>query len=296
MFFVIKCCILDYSVFDNLKFLKKVFGDRMNNLVMITILFLVILWIFIYIFDFKSLSFKEFKFSKGNILVLVIFCISAFSILTVTAKQDNEVLDDNKLKELKNQYFAYEDDNKLTNKVIVVGDSRMSLIEDNKDLMKPFNFIFVAKSGMMIDWLKDDALKEIKYILRNKDYHYNIVLNMGVNDLNNEDYNGDEIAKDYFKIYRDLAKEYPDVSVYLLSVNPIDDVLINQKWNNHRTTKKIKLFNNTIQKEMKKSHRNNMFYCDSYNSIHFETYDGLHYTDDTNKRIMNYIINDCVQY
>ena len=84
--------------------------------------------------------------------------------------------------------------------------------------------------------------------------------------------------------------------MYILSVNPIDDELINQKWDNNRTTEEIKLFNNTIQKELAKSNLDNLYYCDSYNAMNFETYDGLHYTEDTNKKIINYINTKCVQY
>lgn len=268
----------------------------MNIFVAGIILFLMILWIVIYMFDFKNLKFKKFKFNKANILVLIVFFISAFSILTVTAKQEDEVLKDDSLKELKNEYFSYQDNNNLYNKIIVVGDSRMSLIESNKDIMKPFNMMFVAKSGMTIEWFKDVALGRVDNILKNKDYNYHVVINMGVNDLNSDDDTLD-IANNYFKLYKKFAKEYPDVELYLLSVNPINEEKI-QKFEkkNKRTTSKVKLFNNTIQRDLKNTNLDNMHYCDSYNDMNFETKDGLHYTEDTNRKIINYIVNDCVQY
>lgn len=267
----------------------------MNIFVAGLILFLMILWIMIYMFDFKTLKFKKFKINKANILVLIIFFISAFSILTVTAKQEDIILKDDSLKELKNDFVSYQSNGNLSNKIIVVGDSRMSLIKSDKDIIKPINMIFVAKSGMQIEWLENDALSMVRGILKDKNYNYHVVVNMGVNDLNTDE-PADVIANNYFKLYRSLAKEYPDIELYLLSVNPINEEKIHEWEDTKRTTNKVKLFNNAIQNNLKNTNLENMHYCDSYNDMSFETEDGLHYTQGTNKRIINYIVNDCVQY
>ena len=47
---------------------------------------------------------------------------------------------------------------------------------------------------------------------------------------------------------------------------------------------------------MDNSELNNIYYCDSYNTLDFKTDDGLHYTRDTNKDIINYIANKCVKF
>lgn len=269
----------------------------MNNVILGLIVIFLIFLLMIYRFNFNFLIFKKLKLYRNNILAGFLIFISAFSIWTVMAKQDSEVLTDVQLIQLKNDFSTEKNNAVLDNEVVVVGDSRMSLIDDDKDMVKPANFMFVAKSGMKIAWLEDEALPEVAKILENKKFKYHIVVNMGVNDLNNEEYKGDEIAEEYFKLYSKLAKENSDSEVYILSVNPIDDEKINAKWStNNRTTNEIKLFNKTIQKELAKSNLDNMHYCDSYNSIDFETYDGLHYTEETNKKIINYINNDCVQY
>ena len=181
-------------------------------------------------------------------------------------------------------------------KLIIVGDSRMELIKKDKEINIPFNFKFVAKSGMKIAWLKDEALDEVDDIIDNNKYNYDIVVNMGVNDLNDDKYDGEDIANDYFDIYSKLAKDHPNINLYLLSVNPIDEKKINKYWANNRTTNEIKLFNKTIQARLKEENMDNMFYCDSYNNIKFNTDDGLHYTQDTNREIINYIANKCVQF
>lgn len=182
-------------------------------------------------------------------------------------------------------------------RVLVVGDSRMSLIQDDLQIKKPSILEFVAKSGMKIDWFEKDAMPQMFDFLNNPDYNYYVVVNMGVNDLNDNKYKGDDIALDYYKLYSELALSYPNIKFYVLSVNPIDEKKINEKWStNNRTTAEIKLFNKTIKEKIDEDDISNVEYCDSYNALNFGTYDGLHYTRDTNRKIINYIINDCVQY
>ena len=263
-------------------------GDKMSNLILILFLILIV-------YGFNYFIFEKFKSRKHNYFFLLLIFVSIFSFFTVGAKQKEQVTVNDDLKLLENRFVDMKEE-KLFNKVIVVGDSRMSLIVDNKDLVKPFNFMFVAKSGMKIDWLKDYALGQVKEILKNENYKYHIVVNMGVNDLNDVEYKGDDISKKYFKLYKDLAKEYPEAKIYLLSVNPIDDELINQKPYNNRTTEEILLFNKTTQDLLKRNGLDNMYYCDSYNQVNFKTDDGLHYRDETNREILDYIDNECVQY
>lgn len=183
-----------------------------------------------------------------------------------------------------------------TSKVIIVGDSRMSLIEDDEDIETPFNVEFIAKSGMKISWFEETALKEIDNTITDN-YQYHIVINMGVNDLNSDDYEGDDIAEEYFALYQELAEEYPDAKIYLLSVNPVDEDIINDNYStNKRTNEKIELYNEQIQESIEEAGLDNIYYCDSYNTLTFETNDGLHYTQDTNRQIVSYILNNCVQY
>lgn len=201
-----------------------------------------------------------------------------------------------------NIYFKVENclnktlNNLKKSKVIIVGDSRMEFIDNDKEIIKPFNFEFVAKSGMRIDWFKNTALPKVRKILKDNEFNYYIIVNMGVNDLNSN-YKGKEIAEDYFELYSKLAKGYPDVDVYIMSVNPIWEDKLN-KWEkpNKRTVKKIKLFNNTIQNELTESSLENIHYCDAYNTINFNSDDGLHYTQDTNKDIIKYIVSKCIDF
>ena len=252
---------------------KNEFIDKFknNNFKMLTIIFSFGIFVGFFVFLFVwSLNMNEFE-----------GCSTRY-VANVYAKSEN-----NMFKMI---------DNLKNSKIIIVGDSRMEFIKNDKEIVLPFNLEFVAKSGMRIDWLKKTAIPQVKKILKNKNYKYYIVVNMGVNDLNS-DLKGKEIAEDYFEIYSKLANEYSDVKIYLMSVNPIIEKKLNKiEPLNKRTNKKIKLFNQTIQKELKVSNTENMYYCDAYNNLKFETDDGLHYTQNTNKKIINYIINDCVQF
>ena len=183
-------------------------------------------------------------------------------------------------------------------KVIITGDSRVDQIRDNNSLNKPFNFVFVSKGGSKIDWFQNVALNRIRQTLNNNNNNsYYIVTNMGVNDLNNKNYNGDEIAQKYLKLYQQLAEDYPNVKIYVLSVNPIDESKINDFWNdNVRTNKKIQTFNKTLKEGIENSDTTNMFYCNSNKSLTFKTDDGLHYTKETNQKIVDYIVEKCISF
>ena len=99
----------------------------------------------------------------------------------------------------------------------------MELIELDKDIVLPWNLIFVAKSGEKIKWFDQTAMNEISRIMKEKDdnFTYSLVVNMGVNDLD-DNIDIDDRADDYFDLYLKLAKDYENLHVYIMSVNPVD--------------------------------------------------------------------------
>lgn len=186
-----------------------------------------------------------------------------------------------------------------SNKVIVVGDSRIEYILDERNKYSlPVNFRYIAKSGAGYSWFESVALSKLEQILKmsSTDETYHVVFNMGVNDLQ---YTGDyiKVSDDYYEEVKKLAIRYPRFKFYYLSVNPIDDVKIfNHDPNNIRSNEKIEKFNQNINEKRKESGLRNFNYCDSYNEVEFKTPDGLHYNVETNQKIINYISNNCVQY
>lgn len=118
---------------------------------------------------------------------------------------------------------------------------------------------------------------------------------MGVNDLQ-ENININERADDYFKEYEYLAEIDDEVNVYILSVNPIRKIYWRKLSLITLEQIKIERFNSRIQDDLNESGASNMFYCDAYNDLNFDTDDGLHYTRETNKKIIKYITDDCIKY
>ena len=118
---------------------------------------------------------------------------------------------------------------------------------------------------------------------------------MGVNDLNIVD-TVNSRAVEYFKLYKSLANKYENVEFYFMSVNPVQARYMYTKDMADMRNDEIMRFNAAMHKLLEKNDLDNMHYCDSYNNIHFETYDGLHYDNSTNQLILNYITNKCVIY
>ena len=189
--------------------------------------------------------------------------------------------------------------NIISNKVIIIGDSRMEFLYNRGNSIKiPSNFSFIALGGTKINWFENDALKKLDLKLKNmdKNYQYHVVINMGVNDLNDLK-KAKTHADNYFYLLDKLVFKYSNVDFYFLSVNPIDDRIINRiHIPQYRTTDKINDFNSEMIRLIDKENHSNLFYCNSYDSIDFGIPDGLHYDKDTDQRIVDYIVNDCVRY
>lgn len=165
-------------------------------------------------------------------------------------------------------YTAAEAENLL----IYMGDSRivgmMSSIT-NKSIT------YIAQSGAGYSWLVDSAIPELANKIEGKKF---IVLAFGVNDLGN--------AANYLTKYQELKDTYPNVNIYIMSVNPVDEA---KEAENGYTVinESIENFNET----MKNSFGEN--YIDVYAQIkdNFETEDGVHYTTETYKKIHEIVIN-----
>jgi len=182
-------------------------------------------------------------------------------------------------------------------KIILVGDSRMELMyKSRKDLNIPRSIIFDAKSGARINWFISDGIPNLYKIINDKDYKYYVVFNLGVNDLHYVE-DVESRVKEYYKYYKNIVKNNPEIEFYFLSVNPIIEEVLKEHfgYDDKKTNKKINLFNKEMKKLIYDSNLNNFKYCDSNNSLDFVIPDGIHYDLNTNKNILNYIINKCVK-
>ena len=235
---------------------------------------------------------KELKKIYKPVLLFVI-CVFVIAFFLIKNESINFQVDKNILKFY--NLYAKQNITIQSDYIIVVGDSRMKYLSQDDSLSVPVNMKFIAKPGAEMDWFKDEAINELENALNNKDENrfYSVVFNMGVNDLGN--YASRElIAKKYYDLYQNLALKYTDVMFYVMSINPINDYSYRNKSFPKVTNNKIIGTNRELVSMIDENDVQNISYCDAFNSLEFGIYDGIHYDSKTNKKILNYIINDCV--
>ena len=168
------------------------------------------------------------------------------------------------------------------NHIIFVGDSRtyqLSLHVDDPRIS------FVSKSGMGLTWFKSTGYKELQTLLKGSAFatplRSAIVLNLGVNDL----YNQDQYLEYMNSIVPELINQNCDL--YYMSLNPVDtDVAPGI-----RPVRDIKAFNTALRSELDRRYT----YLDCYNYLEksgFDTKDGLHYTSPTYSKIFRFAVDN----
>lgn len=198
---------------------------------------------------------------------------------------DNEVTNDKELVE-EDEKLANEievPENILTNKndnFIFIGDSRTVAYKEIVDVDK-YDFItFISEESTGYDWLNTTAIEKLNTRFNTTDLTYNVVLNLGINDLNNID--------KYIDIYNKLADKNTRHNFFAISINKVDSEKMIKNGYNIIENSEIEEFNS----KMKSSLSEKIHFIDTYS--HFkdkdlETNDGIHYIDDSSSKILNYI-------
>ncbi len=152
-------------------------------------------------------------------------------------------------------------------KYLFVGDSRFVGMSA---YCKDENTEYFAKTSQGLKWFKQNYDSITTY--RN----YNIVINLGVNDLYN--------CNRYVDIYNNFPKEFTDNNnIIIVSVNPCQG-------KHAYLNKDIVTFNDTIKEGIPAEFE----YIDTYDYLNnkgFNTTDGLHYDKATYQNIYDAIIN-----
>lgn len=232
------------------------------------------------------------KFENNILFILIIMCLCVGTFFTVFAKDYDEhyetiFLDNSDKSQIKDISL---------NKIVIIGDSRMDLLMNDKKVKKPINFIYNVKYGAGFEWFNDEGKRKLEEILDNKDdnYHYHVVLNLGVNDIQSGK-TLKKIVKLYTDEYYKFIKKYKNVNFYFLSINPIDEEKLNKSQpDNIRTNALIDKLNGYFRKTTEKY--DNYSYCDSNNVLEFLTDDGIHYKSETDQDITDFIVRNCVVY
>lgn len=170
--------------------------------------------------------------------------------------------------------------------LIIVGDSRTEYMSKTTNITKKYpNTIFIAKSGSKYDWMEKTAFPKLEQYLNNG-HKYIVVFNHGINDLEDLD-----VYKSFYSSRIINNSNYSKHKFYFMSVNPIFKGCRTDRvfFVSGQKIKYIQDFNKNMKSLWSK---NNYIDCYSYLiNTGYESYDGIHYEDKTNIKIMNYILN-----
>ena len=153
---------------------------------------------------------------------------------------------------------------------IFVGDSRFVNMNSVCGISKTDNLFMVAKVGEGYSWFNETALQQIKRIISSSLFDkWKLIICLGINDLGN--------CEKYVKKYESLKDEY---DIVLVSVNPVEHY-------GNLSNEGIDKFNSALKTL-------SLPYIDTFNlllSTGYSTADGLHYKEDTTKKIYNGILS-----
>ena len=153
---------------------------------------------------------------------------------------------------------------------IFVGDSRFVNMNSVCGISKKENLFMVAKVGEGYSWFNETALQQIKRITSSSLFDkWKLIICLGINDLGN--------CEKYVKKYETLKDDY---DIVLVSVNPVEHY-------GNLSNEGIDKFNSALKTL-------SLPYIDTFNlllSTGYSTSDGLHYKEDTTKKIYNGILS-----
>lgn len=159
--------------------------------------------------------------------------------------------------------------------IVFIGDSRMvTLKEAVEKKLGVCPAAVIAKNGSRYEWFHDTAIPQADRVIGNGS---RVVVNMGVNDLND----ADKYAQDMN--YWGAVWSARGAQVYYASVNPV--------WDNPHgmTPERVKLFNDRLKGQLIPQ----IVWLDSHSYLMgagVHAYDGIHYKDDTNLVLYQYYL------
>lgn len=190
--------------------------------------------------------------------------------------------------------------------VIFVGDSRTRRMQTT--LSNQFGssitqgISYVCLDGAGLSWLKSEGYMKLMELVKDGSNSIlqkktAVIFNFGINDLYN--------SSNYISYMNSLASvlQKKGCKLFYMSVNPVNDKMIQASGKTSRPEKEVRAFNSAIQSGL--CNGGNYTYIDMYsylmqtgfgtdasvNGVDSGTDDGLHYTTKTYKRIYQQCIN-----
>ena len=180
-------------------------------------------------------------------------------------------------------------------KVYFVGDSRTAGMERAMRGKTPSGIEFVCEPGKGITWFKETGYKELlsKVKHESKSTKKAVIINLGANDLNR--------YTSYPSFLKSVAKELKkyNCKMFYMSVNPVNSAMIHSYLGRtNRTEAQVDRFNSYIRANLCSGTNNYYTYMNTCS--YFKKYgwissrnntgihDGVHYSNETYRRIYDY--------
>lgn len=172
--------------------------------------------------------------------------------------------------------------NRKTDNFIFIGDSRldsMSYLCKNVGL-NSVEFITVENPDYY--WMVNTGVDGLNDVLESKPGDYNVVFNIGINDLNN--------IKMYIDFFNNLAERYINLNIFVLGIGPLDEVKAIENDIIHINNDDIYNFNVDMMKGLNKNVHVIHVFQELMNNG-YDTVDGYYLTEDTSMSLLKFISN-----
>ena len=167
-----------------------------------------------------------------------------------------------------------------TDKFIFIGDSRLGSVSNLSNEIGFGSVDFITTENVDYYWLVNNGVDSLDYILDNNLGNYNIVFNLGINDLSNI-----ELYVDFFN---SLAERYPTQNIFVLSVGPLDEGKAIENDIMHINNDDIYNFNVDMMKRLNKNVHMIHVFQELINNG-YNTTDGYYFTEDTSISLLKFI-------
>lgn len=218
---------------------------------------------------------KKKNSSKTNKILILINCI-AFVLIIVLGMYIWNIKSDIKRIEEEKEEAIKEESTKKGENYVFLGDS----ITD----WYPISEFFSDKTPIINSGFAGDKTKDLLEDMDETVYRYNptkVFIQIGTNDLNCDDSNGDIAYDNIVKMIGNIKKNRPYAEIYLESIYPVnqtDNEKINKNTTGKRTNEDIMKVNSKLKEYCEK---NDVIYVDIYNALLDEEGNlKLEYTDD----------------
>lgn len=175
----------------------------------------------------------------------------------------------------------------------------------NYEMIPPnFNGItkVITQNSNNKNWLDDFVIERLNNLLESADSTYNVVFNLGINDLNKEEYS---------KIFNKLAQKNFNHNFFVTSINPVDELKLEEIEESYKNEdldifdEDFKIFRNVrtdlrnaeitrFNRLIRDSLNENVHYIDTHKELiinGFDTQNGIIYSDETCAKLFDTILN-----